>query len=312
MIKNLKLDPKPYTSGMLAVSDGHELFWQEWGNPDGIPLLFLHGGPGCGFSESYLELYDLTKIRLITFDQRGSGKSRPLGRLVANDTFIIIEDIERLRTHRKLSQWYVTGHSWGTTLAILYASKYQKCIKGVLLAGLFGARRRDHIWCLDGIQRFYPEELAKLRADLCIPDDQPIDLVLAERIATVSEPEQARIARHLTNYFRVIPYLSPLLPKTIAVLPEEIAQWSIFLHFAKHNFFLDNETGIFDYVKSELNFPIILVHGRYDMDCPPDQALQLRTMHEGVELIIPPGNHDLGEEPMASAYRESLKKLLNL
>src|SRR5262249_7057065 len=142
--------------GFLEVSKGHRLYFEERGNRDGIAVVSLHGGPGTGFREAQLSLYDPAQFRIIAFDQRGCGRSRPLGSLVENNTQALVSDIECLRRHLQVDRWIVAGGSWGAALALLYASAYPENCLGLIVRGTFLARAREIRWWFDVTRGFFP------------------------------------------------------------------------------------------------------------------------------------------------------------
>lgn len=298
---------KAYNSGWLSVGRKHEIFWQEFGNPEGILTLFCHGGPGCGFEDAYLKLFDLSKIRLIAFDQRGCGKSKPLGCLTDNSTADLIEDIEKLRKNLSVPEWFVAGHSWGTSLALLYAGKYKNRVKGLLLTGFFSAQRQEHLWCLTGARSYYPDLYQELVAALALKTDQDVDLEIAQKMESALPEEKAKIVSALSVYFGALISLVPPQRNSKPCSDQSIAMWNVFLHYAKNNFFLDPETGVYPFVEKGLkDMPITLVHGRFDMDCRPAQAFVLKEKLTQLKLVLVAGNHDVEEEPMATAYQQAI------
>ena len=158
-IKNTFMFPtiEPYRQGMLPVDDLHTLYWEECGNPDGQPVLFLHGGPGGGTSPMHRRFFDPTHYRIVLFDQRGAGKSTPLGEYRNNTTALLIVDIEKIRAMLGISQWLVFGGSWGSTLALAYGEAYPEPCLGFILRGIFLCTKDEVDWFINGIQNFYPE-----------------------------------------------------------------------------------------------------------------------------------------------------------
>jgi len=161
---------QPTRHGMLAVDDLHTIYWEEVGNPNGIPVLFLHGGPGAGLSPQHRRFFDSHSYRVILFDQRGAGKSTPLGEWRNNTTGLLIEDIERLRTMFGISRWLVFGGSWGSTLALAYGQAHPERCLGFVLRGIFLCTKAEVDWFLHGVQWFYPELYAEFIAP--IPMDE--------------------------------------------------------------------------------------------------------------------------------------------
>jgi len=148
---------KPYSSAFFPVGNGHELYWEQSGNPDGVPVVLLHGGPGGGTSPQQRRFFDPDHYRIILFDQRGAGRSPPFGSVEHNTRNDLIEDIERLRRHLSIDQWHVFGGSWGSTLALSYAARYPKSCRSLILSGIFLMEREEIDWFFYGIKSFFPE-----------------------------------------------------------------------------------------------------------------------------------------------------------
>jgi len=147
----------PYETGYLPLTAGHVMYWEQVGNPRGVPALFLHGGPGAGAGAVHRRFFDPLFWRVVVFDQRGAGRSRPLGSLVANTTPDLVEDIETLRRHLAIDRFLLFGGSWGSTLALAYAQAYPNRVSGCVLRGVFLGRRREVEWFLDGMAAIFPD-----------------------------------------------------------------------------------------------------------------------------------------------------------
>ena len=167
----------PNRHGMLAVDDLHTIYWEECGNPDGIPVLFLHGGPGAGLSPQHRRFFDPQRYRVILFDQRGAGKSTPLGEWRNNTTQLLIDDIETLRARFGIAQWLVFGGSWGSTLALAYGQAHPEACLGFVLRGIFLCTQAEIDWFIDGVRWFYPDLHEQFAAP--IPAGERGDLLAA-------------------------------------------------------------------------------------------------------------------------------------
>ncbi len=155
--KDLFPEVEPYAQGYLAVDALHELYWEESGNPAGVPVLFLHGGPGAGAMPAHRRFFDPQYYRIVIFDQRGAGRSRPAGELTDNTTPNLVDDIEALRRFRGIDRWLVFGGSWGSSLALAYAEKHPDRSLGLILRGIFLCRNDEITWFLKGMGRIFPE-----------------------------------------------------------------------------------------------------------------------------------------------------------
>ena len=298
------LTQQSYKSGYLSERDGHSIHYACYGSPSASPILFLHGGPGCGFEAGYLPIFDLSKVNLITFDQRGTGKSKPFGRLEFNTTQKLIEDIELLRCHLNISQWIVTGHSWGTTLGVVYAQQYPESCSSLVLASFFGAKKEDQDWTFSGIKRFFPNEVSQLHA---LRQEADQGLTLDEWILKNLCSEDDYLAK-LTAYhlLRLEEASCKHEQSTVSIddVTEEILNiYRILFFYAKNSFFIEEEKI---YGKA-LQVPSILVHGQFDMDCTPDQAYRLKSTSPTLDLrIVRGGNHSVFEDPMRTSFARAV------
>ena len=165
----------PYSTGFLAVDDIHNLYWEQSGNPDGVPVILLHGGPGAGASAVHRRFFDPAHYRIIIFDQRGAGRSHPLGCLEHNTTQHLVDDIERLRVHLKIERWHIFGGSWGSTLALCYAMQHKERCLSMILRGIFLCEQPEIDWFLYGMQTVFPEAWEQFSS--FIPEDERDNLL---------------------------------------------------------------------------------------------------------------------------------------
>ncbi|GAB2860367.1 prolyl aminopeptidase [Pseudoduganella ginsengisoli] len=290
----------PLRHGMLAVDDLHTIYWEEVGNPNGIPVLFLHGGPGAGLSPAHRRFFDPLHYRVILFDQRGAGKSMPLGECRNNTTPLLIEDIERLRTMFGIEQWLVFGGSWGSTLALAYGQAHPERCLGFVLRGIFLCTRREIDFFLNGSEWFHPDVYDEFVAG--IPVDERGDLLAAYHQRIMShDPEVYWPAVRAWSRFegrRVF-----LLPQ-----PEEPPSDSLDLgvgrleshYMANLGFFTDNQ--LLDNVSRIAHLPAVIVQGRYDVICPPVSAWRLHQAWKGsVMKMIPDAGHGAMETGITRA-----------
>ena len=282
---------RPYHQGWLRVSDLHELYFEESGNPAGKPVVFLHGGPGGGTSPAMRRFFDPQRYRIVLFDQRGSGKSRPHASLVENTTWDLVADIERLRTHLKIERWQVFGGSWGSTLALAYAQRHPRRVTELVLRGIFLLRRAELEW-------FYQDELgaASLFPDLWeqylapIPKRERGDLMQAyyRRLTSRSAAVRARAARAWSVWEAATSYLRAN-PKDIAKFddPDTAAAFArIECHYFVNRGFLASEDQLLRDVKRIRHIPATIVQGRYDVVCPMRSAWALHRAWPEAQLHI--------------------------
>ena len=267
---------EPYRSGWQAVDAIHTLYWEESGNPVGLPVLFLHGGPGGGTSPLHRRFFDPKAYRIILFDQRGAGKSTPVGEVQANTTQHLIDDIEVLRRMLGIESWLVFGGSWGSTLALAYGQAYPERCQGFVLRGIFLCTPAEIDWFLHGAQWFHPEAHAKFVE--FIPPDERADLVQAylRRMNSKQQAENLPAARMWSHYEGERVTLLPgkdTVRQSNADL-QDLAIARLEAHYmANLGFFSDDQ--LIRHIDKIRHLPAVIVHGRYDVICPPATAWRL-------------------------------------
>jgi proline iminopeptidase len=290
----------PTRQGMLAVDELHTIYWEEIGNPDGIPVLFLHGGPGAGLSPQHRRFFDPHSYRVILFDQRGAGKSTPLGEWRNNTTQLLIEDIERLRMQFGIERWLVFGGSWGSTLALAYGQAHPERCLGFVLRGIFLCTKAEVDWFLHGVQWFYPELYEAFVAP--IPEPERGDLL------------QAYVQRLLSTdpkvYWPAARAWSRFEGRRVFLLPQDEEPPSDTLdlgvgrlesHYMVNGGFLEEGQLLRD-LDRIANLPAVIVQGRYDVICPPLSAWRLHAAWPGARLrMIPDAGHGALETGIARA-----------
>ena len=277
---------KPRHSGYLDVGDGHAMYWEECGNPDGLPAVFVHGGPGSGCGPDSRRFFNPRRYRIVLFDQRGAGRSRPHAEIRHNDTGRLVADMERLREHLGIESWLLVGGSWGTTLALLYAQAHHERCLGLILRGIFLGRPRDINWFYHvGTPRVYPEYWQRLAS--LVPEAERRDLPLAyHRLVNGPDAELARRgALEWSRYEGACATLNPD-PSHLSGFLEADQAWHfarICVHYMANQLFLTSNQ-ILDHAERLRGLPGVIIHGRYDMICAPDQALALHQDWPGSEL----------------------------
>ncbi len=279
----------PEETGMLDVGDGHRIYWEWSGRRDGIPVLFLHGGPGGGTAPAQRRFFDPGRYRIVLFDQRGCGRSRPHAALHANTTWHLIADIERLRAHLGIARWVVFGGSWGSTLALLYAEHYPERVLGLVLRGIFLARPREIHWFYqDGASRIFPESYARFVAPLSAADRR--DVVAAYYRLLTAPDEQVRLmAAH--RWARWEASTVTLDPGTRQQADSQSDAFALALariecHYFFHRAFLRRPDQILSEAGALQETPVIIVQGRYDAICPPEAAFELKQALSQAELRL--------------------------
>jgi len=310
---------KPYNVGMLPVGEGHEMYYEETGNPNGIPLLVIHGGPGGGIGRKNSTYYDCSKIRLIAYDQRGCGKSTPFGSLENNTTWHLLRDIEKLREHLKINKWNVSGGSWGSTLTLLYAINYPDKVLGMFITGVCLLRQCDIDWLYKrgGVSNIYPEEWDKF--ELLIPENERNDLVKAyyKRLCSSDEKIRNEACLHWSqweiklSYFHAKNSTEEKLNETLTDLSKIIPLAKIECHYFINKAFLPTDNFIIENIQKIKHIPLIINQARYDVICPVDSAYRVKQALPNSELRIGPlGGHSRTEQPNTNLMIQSVNKLL--
>ncbi|RZI45029.1 prolyl aminopeptidase [Herbaspirillum sp. HC18] len=293
---------EPYRHGMLAVDDIHTLYWEECGNPQGEPVLFLHGGPGGGTSPRHRCFFDPAHYRIVLFDQRGAGKSTPLGEYRNNTTQLLIEDIERIRAMLGIEQWLVFGGSWGSTLALAYGQAHPERCLGFVLRGIFLCTQEEIDWFLNGIRWFFPEVHAQFVAP--IPPEERGDLLhaYAKRLFTDDPAVYVPAARNWSRYEGSCLFLRPD-PAAIDDFSSDaicIGIGRLEAHYFLHAGFF-SEDQLVRNVGRIRHLPAVIVQGRYDAVCPPLSAFRLHAAWPEAKLqVIDDAGHS-GYEPGIAA-----------
>lgn len=271
---------KPYRTGMLAVGALHRLYFEESGNPNGKPVIYLHGGPGGGTEPKMRRFFNPRKYRIILFDQRGCGRSRPLGSLVDNTTWDLVADIEALRSHLKIDMWMVYGGSWGSALALAYAEKHPGRVTELVLRGIFLGRRSELAWFYQspaGAAAIYPDRWDEYLAP--IPKAERRDMVRAyyKRLTSSDRTKRLRAARAWSVWEGATSYLRPN-PREVASsnrpsFASAIAR--IGCHYFVHGCFFRRDSQLLDDLPRIRKIPAVIVQGRYDVICPMRSAWDL-------------------------------------
>lgn len=301
---------EPYASGFLKVDDIHTLYWEECGNPEGVPVVFLHGGPGAGATPTHRRFFDPSFYRIVIFDQRGAGRSRPLGETRNNTTELLVQDIETLRRHRGIDRWHVFGGSWGSTLAIAYAETHPDRCVSLALRGICLMQKREIDWFLYGIKNVFPEAWEKF-AGFIAPHERH-DL-LSAYIKEFNQPDEARrlaAVRTWAHYETSCSLLTPVAEGAQALSDDQhcIGIARIEAHYFKNNLFTP-DTKLLDNVDRIRAIPAVIVQGRYDMICPVITADELhRKWPEAKYRIIPDAGHSALEEGIRSALIDATEE----
>lgn len=282
-------------TGMLPVSDIHTLYYEESGNPNGVPVVFLHGGPGGGTDPAHRTFFDPAFYRIILFDQRGSGKSTPSAELRENTTWDLVSDIEKIRTHLGIDKWLVFGGSWGSTLALAYAIRHPKAVTGLILRGIFLCRASEIRWFYqEGASHIFPDLWDKYLA--AIPEAEHNDLVTAYyKRLTHSNPLVRLDAALAWSQWEASTSKLILDPDLINKFEEPelaLAFSRIECHYFYHDSFMPTPNYLLEQVPLIRHIPTRIIQGRYDVVCPIRSAWDLHKAFPEAELrIVPDAGH---------------------
>ena len=278
----------PFRQGMLEVGDGHHVYWEECGNPAGKPVLFLHGGPGAGCNDNHRRLFDPARYRIVLFDQRGCGRSKPHAHLEANTTWHLVDDIERLRIMLKIERWQVFGGSWGSTLALAYAQSHPSRVTELIVRGIFTSRQQELDWFYQcGASMIFPEAWQEFIAP--VPVAEQGDLMAAYHRLLNDGDEQTQLAAAQAwstwegHAISLLP--NPQFVEEFAEAHHALAVARIENHYFVNAGFFTPDQLIMN--AGELrDIPGIIVQGRYDIICPPQTAWELHNAWPNSELIM--------------------------
>jgi proline iminopeptidase len=290
---------EPHRHGWLAVGDGHELYWEESGNPKGIPVIFLHGGPGAGTAPVHRRFFDPGAYRIMLFDQRGAGRSRPYASMAANTTDHLIADVEVMRRHFGVDKWLVFGGSWGATLGVAYALRYGAQCLGLVLRGVFLGRQSELDWFLHGIRNVYPEAWERFVGFL--PEVERTDVLGAYHRRLMSDDKDLHgpAARAWNAYETSCSTLKT--PDEPPAGSPSLALARIEAHYFVNGMFLSQD--LLAGVTALKGLPGVIVQGRYDMVCPAVTAHELHQAWPGSRLVMV---GDAGHSAMEPEIRRAL------
>lgn len=302
---------KTYAQQMLSVDDTHSIYLEESGTPTGIPVLVVHGGPGGGVSPKARRYFDPERYRIILFDQRGCGQSTPLGNLKNNTTSHLLSDMETIRQKLSIEKWLLFGGSWGSTLSLLYAQKYPERVLGLIVRGICLAREQELQWFYqNGTRHVFPDYWEEFV--LPIPEEEREDMVAAyyKRLTGSNEVARMHAAKHWAQWEAQCATLHPSKPERDNVTPLHVTALALLqTHYFINRCFLKPNQILSDMYKLA-EIPGIIVHGRYDMICPFDNA---RTLHlawpESELYAIRDAGHSSSEPGIVDALINATEKM---
>ena len=302
---------EPYDSFRLPVSGLHEIHVEQAGNPAGKPVIFFHGGPGAGISPLHRRFFDPKAWRIVLFDQRGSGRSTPLGELRENTTWDLVADAERIRERLGIDRWLVFGGSWGSTLGLAYAQAHPERCTGLILRGIFLSRKAEVMWTFGGgAQRVFPDGWDEFLG--LLDDAERGDVMTAyHRRLTSDDPTVRRAAALAWNRWEelashLVADLPPVAEEDVAA---EVALARIEAHYFVNDAFLSSDDQLLRDVEKIRHLPAVIVQGRYDMVCPAVSAWDLHRAWPGSRLVlVPAAGHSADEPGIVSALVDATEE----
>jgi proline iminopeptidase len=300
----------------LRVDETHEIYVEECGNPHGVPIVFLHGGPGSGCEAWHRQFFDPSRYRIVLFDQRGCGRSRPHASLINNTTWDLVRDMELIREALGIDQWALFGGSWGSTLALAYAQQYPAQVSGMILRGIFLCRKPDIDWFYEqgqGIAQIYPDYWQDYLAPIPVAERGNMVAAYYARLTGDNEIARMQAAKAWSVWEGRCANLQPK-DSVLAHFSDPYTAMSVArieAHYFINNGFLETDQLIRDAYRIA-HLPGSIIHGRYDMICPLEQAVALHHAWPGADFhVIPACGHAASEIPIQQALVEATESLLD-
>lgn len=312
MLKEFYPEIIPFNTFHLAVSDLHNIYVEQAGNPKGKPVIFLHGGPGGGITDNHRRYFNPDKYHIILFDQRGAGKSKPLAEIRENSTWDLISDIEKIREHLKIDTWMVFGGSWGSTLALSYAISHPQKVTELVLRGIFLCRPSEIHWLYqDGASQIYPDVYDIYST--FIPENERKNLLYAyhQRVTSLDREVAIASAKVWSKWEAATSYLYYNQEAVDEFNDPDfaISFARIECHYFVNNAFFPTDNYLLENIDKIKNIPTVIVQGRYDLVCPAKSAWELhKALPKSKLIMVPNAGHSASEPGIRSALIEYTDK----
>ncbi|GAC1548564.1 MAG: prolyl aminopeptidase [Collimonas sp.] len=304
--------PAPLRDGYLSVGDGHRLYFAEYGCDGGPAAVVLHGGPGSSCHAGMLDWFDLSRQRVVLFDQRGAGRSLPAALLAHNRTSDLIRDIERLREHLQIARWMVVGGSWGAALGVLYAGRHPAQLSALVLRGVFLTSPREMTWFFQSLQALAPQAWAQLTSGWRREQKDNVLQFLTALLQNGTVAQQRDAATRWRRYENALMQAMTGAPASEGPLeadPAAIAKYMVQSHYLSQGCFA-SERALFRAARNAATVPAILIHGTRDWICPPENAWRLRRFMPHAELRwIDGGTHTPADAAIKAALTQAIRDL---
>ncbi len=289
MLPTSSQEKKPFNTGYLPENKGHKVYYHEFGNPEGLPILVFHGGPGSCSKPKHANMFNLKNNRVILFDQRGRGKSLPLFEVQNNTLQDVVEDAKKILETLSVKKAIVYGGSWGSTVGLVFAQTYPDLVDKLIVAKTFLGRKKDIDWRSSGVAHFYPDIIQKLMDEVSPSVD--IRKYYADLAFSSNEDDRIKATSLYGRYEPMIGQLNPTFPNEPAS-EEHSKSFKLRMHYERNNYGLC-ENQILKNIKSIENIPTLIVHNRLDMVCPVEQSWELHSAMKKSKLVmVPDYGHD--------------------
>lgn len=302
----------PFNSFFLNTASQHSVYIEQCGNAEGIPVIFLHGGPCSGTKPDHRRFFNPEEYHIILMDQRGSGQSLPYGECEANTTQDLIDDMEQIRQLLGLEQWLLFGGSWGAALALLYAQQHTEHVCAMILRGTFLARNKDLDWFIaQGVNRIYPEQWARLVKSVANSQQRNLVPALYEALNSQDELSKRRVTKAWVEWSGLITLGSNYKPEnTQSITDEMVKQARMELHYAKHKYFIE-ENQIINHCTLLQNIPTVIIHGQNDLVCPLEAGYSLsKALPHADYIVLENAGHIAQGEEMIDALVSATDQFL--
>ena len=312
MLDNDRLVEKTLRKEYLDVGNGHQIYFETFGNPEGINVLFLHGGPGMGFSDFDKRFFDPNVFHVVFFDQRGASRSKPLGCIEHNNTQMLLEDMEKLLDHLGIEKTILFGGSWGSTLSLLFGIKHPSRVSAMILRGVFPATRKSiRFFEEGGAAPFFPQAWNRLRSMVPAEENHKLSDYYFRMMQSSDQEIRKKYAYELALYGAVIGTKGATIQEVEQMLAsmDFESKSMIQIHYSKNYFFLPD-----NYISENLDkiedISIHIVQGRYDMICPPVYAIEIHERLKNSRLHLLDAGHSSTEPAIHNQLKASLRELI--
>ena len=306
---------EPFHCFFLETSSQHSIYVEQSGNPEGVPVIFLHGGPCSGTKPGHRCFFNPKKYHIILIDQRGCGQSLPFGEVANNTTQELIDDMESIRQQLNITQWLLFSGSWGSTLALLYAQQHANHVSAMVIRGVFLARQKDMDWFIDdGVGRIYPEKWQQLVNSIPEQKQGPLVNGLYSAVFGDNQLNQRRATKAWMEWGGQVALLQDYQEdeKPAPISKKMVQQVQMEMHYAKNKYFID-ENQVLNHCDDLQNIPTVIVHGRKDLVCPIEAALSLSKVMPNAEFIVlPNAGHIASGDEMIDALVDATDRLVEM